>query len=154
MSKSYITVNLGEYLFGIDVSLIREVNRSVDMTPVALAPEMIRGLMNLRGQIITVIDPGVCLGFQASKIENTSRCVVLKTKEEGSTLSIHDILGILVDNVGDIIPVEDADLQPPPPNLSELNSQFIQYVVKLEQELLIILDMAKVLDPVNQRNAA
>lgn len=153
MSKSYITVTLGEYLFGIDVSLIREVNRSVDMTPVALAPEMIRGLMNLRGQIITVIDPGVCLGFQVSKIENTSRCVVLKTIEEGSSLSIHDILGILVDNVGDIIPVEDTDLQPPPPNLSELNSQYIQYVVKLDQDLLIILDMAKVLDPVCQRVA-
>lgn len=154
MLRSYITVKLGEYLFGIDVSMIREVNRSVDITPVSLAPNMIKGLMNLRGQIITVLDPGVCLGFEASTINNSTRCVVLKTKDEGSSLSINDIVGLLVDNVGDIIPVEDSDLQPPPPNLSDINGQFIQHVIKLEQDLVILLDMEKILEPVKQRNAS
>lgn len=151
MNNSYITVKIGEFLFGIDVSLIREVNRSADMTPVAQAPEMIRGLMNLRGQIITIFDPGIMLGLKERKVENTTRCVVLKSKEEGSPLQINDIVGILVDNVGDIINVNTNEHSPPPPNLNEINSQYIQSIVKLEKDLLLILDMEKILLPVSQK---
>lgn len=154
MSRSYITVTLNEFHFGIDVPLIREVNRSVDMTPVALAPPAIRGLMNLRGQIVTVLDPGICLNFPACSINNLTRCVVLKPLEEESRASINEIFGILVDNVGDIVAVEDKDLHHPPPNLNELDGKFIHHVVKLEKELLLILDMAKFLESVSCNNFA
>jgi len=149
MSKSFMSIMLGEYLFGMDVTIIREVNRSVEMTPVALAPDLIRGLMNLRGQIITVLDPAIRLSLEPCKISSLTRCVVLKTKNEGSYLGLRDITGILVDSVGDIITVENNDLEQAPPNLSELNDQFVDSVIKMENGLLIILNMTKILEPVN-----
>ena len=150
MSKSFMTVKLGEYLFGMDVSVVREVNRSVDMPPVALAPELIRGLMNLRGQIITVLDPAIRLSLGPCKITNTTRCVVLKTKTEGSYLGLRDITGVLVDSVGDIVNVEPDEIETTPPNVGDINDQFIESVVKLDKDLLIVLNMSKILEPVNQ----
>jgi purine-binding chemotaxis protein CheW len=72
MNKSFITVKIDNYLFGIDVALVREVNRYIDISPVSLSPDFISGLMNLRGQIITVIDPGVRLNLGKRQLDSTT----------------------------------------------------------------------------------
>jgi purine-binding chemotaxis protein CheW len=145
MNKSFITIKIGEYLFGIDLQHVREVNRFLDITPVALAPEFVAGLMNLRGQIVTVIDPGIKLNMEKRKISKTSRCVILKTATEDATTSLKDILGILVDSIGDIFTVNNSEIEPSPPNVGEIDEQLISGIVKLEDELLIILKMETLL---------
>ena len=145
MSRSLITVGIDEYLFGLDVHLIREVNRSVDITPVALAPAFLAGLMNLRGQIISVIDPGTQLGFDKRSISESTRCVVLKTAAEGSPLQLTDLTGVLFDSVGDIVTISDDTAEPIPPNISEIDTQFITGVVRLDGSLLILLNLNSVL---------
>jgi purine-binding chemotaxis protein CheW len=145
MNKSFITINIGEYLFGIDLKHVREVNRFLDITPVALAPEFVSGLMNLRGQIVTVIDPGIKLHMEKRKVSKTSRCVILKTVSEDATITIKDILGILVDSIGDIFTVNDSEIEPSPPNVGEIDEQLISGIVKLDNELLIILKLEALL---------
>jgi purine-binding chemotaxis protein CheW len=145
MNRSFITIKIGEYLFGIDLKHVREVNRFLDITPVALAPEFVAGLMNLRGQIVTVIDPGIKLHLEKRKISKTSRCVILKTATEDATISLKDILGILVDSIGDIFTVNNSEIEPSPPNVGEIDEQLISGIVKLENELLIILKMEALL---------
>jgi purine-binding chemotaxis protein CheW len=145
MNRSFITIKIGEYLFGIDLKHVREVNRFLDITPVALAPEFVAGLMNLRGQIVTVIDPGIKLHMEKRKISKSSRCVILKTATEDATISLKDILGILVDSIGDIFTVNNSEIEPSPPNVGEIDEQLISGVVKLENELLILLKMEALL---------
>ena len=143
MNKSYITIKIENYLFGIDVSYVREVNRYIDISPVSLAPDFITGLMNLRGQIITIIDPGVRLGFGKREVCKASRCVVIKTASELSnssmTTNLNETVGILVNAVGDIVIVDDETIENLPPNLSDLDNEYISGVVKLENDLLLIL---------------
>ncbi len=143
MNKSFITVKIDNYLFGIDVALVREVNRYIDISPVSLSPDFISGLMNLRGQIITVIDPGVRLNLGKRQLDSTTRCVVLKSGAElaNSSLSssLNETVGILVNAVGDIISVDEDTIESLPPNLSDLDNEFISGVVKLENDLLVIL---------------
>lgn len=143
MNKSFITVKIDNYLFGIDVALVREVNRYIDISPVSLSPDFISGLMNLRGQIITVIDPGVRLNLGKRQLDNTTRCVVIKSGAElaNSSLSssLNETVGILVNAVGDIISVDEDSIESLPPNLSDLDNEFISGVVKLENDLLVIL---------------
>jgi purine-binding chemotaxis protein CheW len=145
MNKSFITIKIGEYLFGIDLIHVREVNRFIDITPVALAPEFVAGLMNLRGQIVTVIDPGIKLHMEKRKVSKTSRCVILKTNTEDSTITLKDILGILVDSIGDIFTVNDSEIEPSPPNVGEIDEQLISGIAKLDNELLIILKLEALL---------
>jgi purine-binding chemotaxis protein CheW len=149
MDKSFVTIKIAEYLFGIDISHVREVNRYIDVTPVALAPEMVTGLMNLRGQIVTIIDPGVKLQLNKRTVTKSSRCVVMKTIAEGSSLGLKDITGILVDTIGDIVTVDENSIEPSPPNVGDIDGHLIAGIVKLEQELLIVLKMDELLNKVN-----
>jgi purine-binding chemotaxis protein CheW len=143
MNKSFITIKIDEYLFGIDVSFVREVNRYIDISPVSLAPDFIVGLMNLRGQIITIIDPAVRLELGKTEIKQSSRCVVMKSGAELShtkaNISYNETVGILVDAVGDIVLVDEEAIEPLPPNLTEIDNEHISGVIKLEKDLLLIL---------------
>jgi purine-binding chemotaxis protein CheW len=124
---------------------VREVNRFLDITPVALAPEFVAGLMNLRGQIVTVIDPGIKLNMEKRKVSKTSRCVILKSSTEDATITLKDILGILVDSIGDIFTVNNSEIEPSPPNIGEIDEELISGIVKLENDLLIILKLEALL---------
>lgn len=143
MNKSFITIKIDQYLFGIDVSFVREVNKYIDISPVSLAPDFITGLMNLRGQIITIIDPGVRLELGKTEIKQSSRCVVLKSGAELShtkaNISLNETVGILVNAVGDIVIVDEEAIEPLPPNLTDLDNKHISGIVKLEKDLLLIL---------------
>lgn len=145
MSKSFVTIKIENYLFGIDVDFVREVNRYFDISPVSLAPDFIIGLMNLRGQIITVIDPGLRLHLGKRELSSSSICVVIKTASElynkSMTTFINDTIGILVNAVGDIILVDETTIEDLPPNLSEFDNEYISGIVKLKDDLLLILNM-------------
>lgn len=157
MSKSFISVTINQYTFGIDVSLVREVNHYIDISPVALAPDFTIGLMNLRGQIITIIDPGVRLGCGRRDLSQQSRCVVLKAASElqraKNSISLNEIIGLLVDSVGDIVIVDEDAIERLPPNLADIDNEYISGVVKLEEHLLLILTIDALLKNDNKKSA-
>jgi purine-binding chemotaxis protein CheW len=159
--KQFASFYIGENLFGVDVRLIREINRSLDITPVDGAPRFIRGLLNLRGQIVTVIDVRRRMGLPG-EAENSDgcRCVVLKTTEElagkraeDETIdqTSRDLTALFVDSIGDMVSFDDNEIESSPANMGEVEGRFIQGIVKLEKELLIILKVTELLQIEEER---
>jgi purine-binding chemotaxis protein CheW len=135
--RQFCTFYLDRALFGVEVHKVQEVLRDQEMTPVPLAPEVVRGLINLRGQIVTAIDLRRRLGRGPRESGGRSMNVVLRT-EEGA-------VSLLVDEIGDVVEVDDSVLERPPENLRGVSRELISRVAKLERELLLLLDTDKVL---------
>ncbi|MBD3419186.1 MAG: chemotaxis protein CheW [Chitinivibrionales bacterium] len=154
MIRQFATFYLGEGLFGIDVLLVREINRNLEITDVDPSPDFVVGLMNLRGQIVSVADLGVRLGLERRIIGKATCCIVLKTDEELQRLrdegllsenTSKDIVGLVVDKIGDMITVDDRNIEPPPANMNGVDGKFLGGVVKLDAELMATLKVAEIL---------
>lgn len=155
MERQFATFYIGSARFGIDILMVREINRHLEITPAERAPEFVRGLLNLRGQVVTVIDLGVRLGLGPRVITPESRCLVLKTS---SDLAVHqkaglldddtsnDVIGFLIDRVGDMVTVGEKDLEPAPANLSGVDGRFLAAVAKLEDGLMVLLKTREILE--------
>ncbi len=154
MDLQYATFYVGRGRFGINILTVREINRHLDITPVERAPDYVRGLLNLRGQIVTVVDLGVRLGLGPRTIGPESRCIVLKTTAdmnlnrstnltEDSTSE--DLIGLLIDQVGDMVSLTDKELEPAPANVSGVDSKYISGVAKLSDGLMVALRTREIL---------
>lgn len=152
--SQFSTFRLGDRLFGLDLMMIREINRILDITPVPHAKEHIRGLINLRGQIVTILDLAVRLGLPSREISDESHNIILKTNAELAVANqasqkhfatSADLVGFLVDAIGDVVEADDAAIEPPSANVSEAESQFLAGVIKTDMGLLVLLDIKEVL---------
>jgi purine-binding chemotaxis protein CheW len=132
------TFLVGKYLFGVDVSLVQEVVRLQQMTPVPLAPAEIAGLINLRGEVLTAIDLRARLGLPAREADAPCANVIVTT-DDGP-------LALLVDRLGDVVPVEDTAFEPPPETLDAETRRSIKGAYKLDDALLLDLDLDDTLD--------
>ncbi|CAN5125859.1 N/A [soil metagenome] len=136
--REYCTFNLAGQTFGIDVLHVQEVIRPQRLTRVPLASSVIRGLMNLRGQIVTVLDLRRRLELpERDDIENSLN-VVVQTADGAVSL--------LVDEVGDVIRVLTADREPPPDTLNGIPAQLISGVYPLADRLLMILEIGPIVN--------
>ena len=135
-AKQFVTFRIEGDLLGMDVLRVREINRILDITPVPRAPAYVRGLVNLRGQILTVFDLGIRLGLPSREITDESHNVVLK----------HHLVGLLVDSIGNIVQCDELEVEQCPANAGGIEEQFIEGVLKLEDELLVILHTGKLLE--------
>lgn len=124
--------------FGVDVQRVQEVLRYQEMTPVPLAPPEIRGLINLRGQIITAVDLRRRLGIPDREDERLPMNVIVRTPEGP--------VSILVDLIGDVIDVSDDTYEPTPDMLSPTCREMIDGVYKLNGKLLLLLNADKAVD--------
>ncbi|MFZ0932116.1 MAG: chemotaxis protein CheW [Syntrophobacteraceae bacterium] len=135
-TKQFVTFRIEGDLFGIDVLRVREINRMLDITPVPKAPAYVRGLVNLRGQTLTVFDLGIRLGLPPREITEESHNVVLK----------HLPVGLLVDSIGNIVQCDEPEVEQCTANAGRIEEKFIEGVLKLEDELLVILHTGKLLE--------
>ncbi len=145
------TFFLGDETFGIDILMTKEIGKIQEITRVPEAPDYILGLMNLRGQIVTLMDPGAFLDQNSAVDPSTRRLIILKTEEELEELRRHnlvsgnrvsqDILALVIDRVGDVLEVDNAKITPPPSNLSAGKKEFVTGVIQLEKKLVILLDV-------------
>lgn len=150
------TFTLGDLYLGVDILLIREINRSTVCTPVPGANDYIQGLLNIRGRVITLFNLKKRLGWSQSEIYDQQKHynVIMKTHEEVlrfdrelaiSTCPWQDPVGLVVDRLGDVRTIAEGDIAPPPANLSGISAGFVHGVVETKEHLLIILDVAAVL---------
>jgi purine-binding chemotaxis protein CheW len=128
---------VGELLCGLDVRQVQEINRNIAIAPVRRAPPFVRGVVNLRGQLVTVIDLRRKLGLEPAALHPGMRIVVSKARR--------GLVGLLVDSVADIIPVEPTELEPPPANVKGVSGEFFGAVYKLDDRLAGVLDLGQVL---------
>ncbi len=132
------TFFVGKYFFGIEVVRVQEVLRMQTMTRVPLAPAVIEGLINLRGQIVPALDMRKRLGIEPRSAEATPMNVIVRT-EEGA-------VSLIVDDIGDVIDLEMENIEHPPDNLADEASHIIQSVYKLKDSLLLLLDTDATID--------
>lgn len=134
---NYATFFIGEQYFGIDVLKVQEVLRSQQMTRVPLAPAVVRGLINLRGQIVTAIDVRRKLGLEP-RTDGVGPMNVVVRSSEGA-------ISLLVDEISDVVAVNAADFEPPPQNLDAEQRKLLEGLYKLDKQLLLILDTERLL---------
>lgn len=158
MIRQIAAFHLDAALLGIDILLVREINRHPHISPVPGAPPHLLGLMNLRGRVVTVIDLNVCLGRNASRREDTAPLLILKTQEEIGRYQTagrlpegevgEDIVGFVIDRMADVVAVEEEKILPPPANIGDIEGALIRGVIREENRLIILLDVPAVLERV------
>ncbi|HEX72919.1 MAG TPA: hypothetical protein ENN65_06355 [Candidatus Hydrogenedentes bacterium] len=150
--KRFTTFKIEDQWFGLDVLLVREINQHLEITPVQTAAEYIRGLINLRGQIVTIMDLGKRLGLGDHQTGDDSHVIVLKTNEELAHLragaeadalkTTSDPVGLLVGAIGNVIECDEADIEAAPANVGGVSARFLSGVIKLESDLVVLLHIA------------
>jgi purine-binding chemotaxis protein CheW len=137
-SGQFSTFFVADLFFGVDVLRVQEVLRFQQMTPVPQAPEVVEGLINLRGQIVTAIDMRRRLGLPPRAEGETPMNIVVST-EDGA-------VSLLVDEIGDVLDVDAATWERPPENLDHTARELIRGVYKLKDRLLLVLDAERTVD--------
>ena len=124
--------------YGVDVRLVQEIMRVSEITQVPRAPGFIKGVINLRGRIIPVVDLKRKLNLgDVDEAARQARIVVVKVRER--------LVGLLVDGASQVLKVPVASIEPPPEEVVEIDANYIRGVAKLERRLIILMDLPKVL---------
>jgi purine-binding chemotaxis protein CheW len=124
--------------YGVDVRLVQEIIRVSEITPVPRAPGFIKGVINLRGRIIPVVDLKRKLNLgEVDVAARQSRIVVVKVRDR--------LIGLLVDGASQVLKVPVASIEPPPEEVVEIDANYVRGVAKLESRLIILMDLPKVL---------
>lgn len=131
-SKQFATFFVNGLFFGIEVRQVQEVIRYQEMTRVPVAPPMIQGLINLRGQIVMAIDLRRRLELPPRPAGQFPMNVVVRS-DDGA-------VSLLVDSIGDVVEIQDDTYERPPETINGLARELIQGVYKLKERLLLILD--------------
>lgn len=133
------TFYVGELLLGLEIDQVQEINRCLDVTTVPHAPDWVRGVINLRGDVVTVIDLRSVLGLERGTVTKDSRNLIVK-------VAGGELVGLCVDRIADIITVPREEVIPPPPTIAETDERFFSGVVTGEHEIVAILNLLEALD--------
>ena len=134
-NQQFCTFYLDHCFFGVEVEKVQEVFVYQEMTQIPLAPKVVQGLINLRGQIITAIDLRRCLEMPDREEGVHPMNVVVRT-EDGA-------VSLLVDKIGDVLEASPDDLEPPPETIKGVTRDLVRGVYKLKDKLLLILETHK-----------
>jgi purine-binding chemotaxis protein CheW len=128
---------LGNEEFGVDILCVQEINRMLQITKVPNAPGYVDGVINLRGRVIPVIDLRQKLGLPRKEHDNNTRIIVVEVNNK--------TIGFIVDGVREVLRIPVSITEAPPEIVSGINSEYIKSVGKLEDRLLILIDLEKIL---------
>lgn len=135
--RQLVVFTLGQEEYGVDILQVQEIKRLTEVTRVPNAPVFVEGVINLRGNVIPVIDLHKRFGLGAFQPTQESRIIIV---------TVRDItLGIMVDSVSEVITLEEAAITPPPPLVAGIEASFVQGIGKLGDRLLILLNMDRIL---------
>jgi purine-binding chemotaxis protein CheW len=139
-TRQYLTFRLGEEVFATDVAKVREVLDSTTITRIPRTPEFMSGVINLRGNVVPVVDLRLC--FEMSKTEKTvNTCiVVVEMLVDGEST----VIGALADSVEEVIDLEPENIQPPPRIGARIRTDFISGMGKRDSQLIMILDIDRI----------
>ncbi|MER2492128.1 chemotaxis protein CheW [Catenovulum sediminis] len=133
----WVTFKLDEETYGINVMQVQEVLRYSEIAPVPGAPDYVLGIINLRGNVVTVIDTRSRFGLNPSTVSDNSRIVIIEAEKQ--------VIGILVDSVAEVVYLKSSEIDSAPNVGTEESARFIQGVSNRGSELLILVDLNKLL---------
>jgi len=134
----WVTFKLENEVYGVNVMQVQEVLRYTEIAPVPGAPNYVIGIINLRGNVVTVIDTRVRFGLMPSEVSENSRIVIIEAEKQ--------VIGILVDGVAEVVYLRSSEIDIAPNVGTDESSKFIQGVSNREGELLILVDLNKFLN--------
>ncbi len=132
-----VTFCLQDETYGINVMQVQEVLRVSEIAPVPGAPSYVLGIINLRGNVVTVIDTRSRFGLMPNEIDDSSRIVIIESDEQ--------VVGILVDSVAEVVELNMSEIDSAPNVGNEESSRYIQGVTTRDSGLLIVVDLNKLL---------
>ncbi|MGD9159014.1 MAG: chemotaxis protein CheW [Desulfobacteraceae bacterium] len=138
------TFYVGDSLCGMDILKVQEINKLLEMTEVPLAPDYVKGILNLRGQIVTVIDLGSKLDLADTDTDGETRNIIVNSNGE--------YIGLLVHKIGDVERTEEESIEPPPANIGGIQGRYFEGVFKKENSLIGILNVEEILKDDNTQN--
>ncbi|WP_339800190.1 chemotaxis protein CheW [uncultured Marinobacter sp.] len=133
----YVTFRLDDETYGIDVMQIQEVLRYTEIAPVPGAPDYVLGIINLRGNVVTVIDTRRRFGLADAEVSDATRIVVMESDSQ--------VMGVLVDSVAEVVYLKASEIETAPNVGNEESARFIQGVCNKNGELIILVEFEKML---------
>ncbi|HEY9205400.1 MAG TPA: chemotaxis protein CheW [Candidatus Methanoperedens sp.] len=133
-----VVFTIGSEEFGVEIMNVQEIIRMTNITKIPQAPGYIRGIINLRGRIIVVINLNVIMGMESKEQDENTRIIVASIGET--------VMGFVVDSVSEVIRLQQKNVEPAPPVIaSRIGTEYVLGVGKLDNRLLILLNLDKVL---------
>ena len=139
-AAQYLTFRLGEEVFALDISQVREVLDYTAITRVPRMPEFMRGVINLRGSVVPVVDLRLKFGMTATERTVNTCIIIAEVAIEGE----RTLLGALADSVQEVIDLDPGQIEPPPRLGTSIHAQFISGMGKHDERFVIILDVDRV----------
>lgn len=134
--KQYLTFTIGHEYYGLELSQTREIIEYDGITQVPLMPNFLRGVINLRGEVVPVIDLAVRLGRKSIAIQKRT-CIIVVELESNEQ---NHVLGLLVDAVSEVIDLDDENIEDAPSFGANIRADFIQGIAKREDDFIVLLD--------------
>lgn len=133
-----VSFKLGDEEFGVNIQKVKEINRMIQITKVPNAPSFVKGVVNLRGSIMPIIDLREKLNMPPKEDDKSTRIIILDLENK--------TIGFIVDEVSEVLRISNSILEPPPDMVGGVDADYITAVAKLENRLLILLDIEKALE--------
>jgi purine-binding chemotaxis protein CheW len=139
--QQYLTFVLSGEVFAIGILAIKEIIEYAHLTPVPMTPDYVRGVINLRGAVVPVLDLSVRFGKEASPVTKRSCIVIIEIDVGGAR---HDV-GVVVDTVNAVLDIRVTEIEPPPSFGTRIRTDFIQGMAKVNSKFVILLDVNQIL---------
>jgi len=139
--NQFLTFSLGGEVLAMEIRFVKEILQYGGITEVPLMPPVVRGVINLRGAVVPVIDLAVRFGRSATSADRRTCIVILEVEEVGEST----VMGIVVDHVSEVLEIADAEIEPAPSFGSALRADFMRGVGKIGGRFVILLDAERVL---------
>ena len=136
-TQQFLTFSLNGQEFGIEILQVQEIKNYIRVTPIPNAPKHVKGVINLRGTVIPIIDLRDTLGMDVSQIDKFTVIIVVNIETK--------IVGLVVDSVSDVLDVNREDIEVPPGLFSDSHTTVVNRIAKTEDRLISILDISKVM---------
>lgn len=140
-NRQYLTFSVGGEVFAIGILNIKEIIEYGNVTEIPMMPVFIRGVINLRGAVVPVIDLSVRFGRAATQIGRRTSIVIIEVREG----DIHQDIGIVVDAVHEVLEIPAGEIEPPPAFGAKIRTDFIRGMGKVAGKFVILLNIARVL---------
>jgi purine-binding chemotaxis protein CheW len=142
-AAQYVTFKLGDELFALTVSQVKEILENISITRVPRSERYMRGIINVRGRMIPVVDLKLRFGMAQTETGKDSRIMVVERNMAGETL----LMGVMADSVHDVIEIESGKIEAPPSVGARLHTTSIKGIGRLDENFILIIDINKVFGP-------
>lgn len=151
-ARKLLSFCLGREEYGLDILAVREIIGLISITPLPRTPSYVKGVINLRGKIIPVIELRARFGLNTVPDTEETCIIVVDVPAEGDTEARQ--MGVVVDSVREVLDIPTASIEPPPAFGGAIPVDFITGIGKVKEKVIIMLDTAKVMNPTDQVEAA